>query len=63
MLELQGLTRRYGDLVALDDLSFTVAEDHGQTSSTTVRSLAGLLGMQSTWASTHRQGASRPRAK
>jgi ABC-2 type transport system ATP-binding protein len=29
VLELQGLTRRYGDLVALDDLSFTVAE--GQT--------------------------------
>jgi ABC-2 type transport system ATP-binding protein len=27
VLELQGLTRRYGDLVALDDLSFTVAED------------------------------------
>jgi ABC-2 type transport system ATP-binding protein len=27
MLELQGLTRRYSDLVALDDLSFTVAED------------------------------------
>ena len=26
MLELRGLTRRYGDLVALDDLSFTVAE-------------------------------------
>jgi ABC-2 type transport system ATP-binding protein len=26
MLQLQGLTRRYGDLVALDDLSFTVAE-------------------------------------
>ena len=26
MLELQGLTRRYGDLVALDDLSFTVAD-------------------------------------
>jgi ABC-2 type transport system ATP-binding protein len=26
MLELKGLTRRYGDLVALDDLSFTVAE-------------------------------------
>jgi ABC-type branched-subunit amino acid transport system ATPase component len=26
VLELQGLTRRYGDLVALDDLSFTVAE-------------------------------------
>jgi len=26
VLELNGLTRRYGDLVALDDLSFTVAE-------------------------------------
>ena len=26
MLELKGLTRRYGDVVALDDLSFTVAE-------------------------------------
>jgi ABC-type uncharacterized transport system ATPase subunit len=26
VLELQGLTRRYGALVALDDLSFTVAE-------------------------------------
>jgi ABC-type Na+ transport system ATPase subunit NatA len=26
VLELRGLTRRYGDLVALDDLSFTVAE-------------------------------------
>jgi len=29
VLPVQGLTRRYGDLVALDDLSFTVAE--GQT--------------------------------
>jgi ABC-2 type transport system ATP-binding protein len=26
MLQLQGLTRRYGDVAALDDLSFTVAE-------------------------------------
>ena len=26
MLELQGLSRRYGDVVALDDLSFTVRE-------------------------------------
>ena len=26
MLELKGLTRRYGDLVTLDDLSCTVAE-------------------------------------
>jgi ABC-type uncharacterized transport system ATPase subunit len=26
VLELRGLTRRYGDVVALDDLSFTVAE-------------------------------------
>jgi hypothetical protein len=27
VLELQGLTRRHGDLVALDDLPFTVAEE------------------------------------
>jgi ABC-2 type transport system ATP-binding protein len=26
VLELQGLTRRYGDLVVLDDLSFTMCE-------------------------------------
>ena len=26
MLELHGLSRRYGDVVALDDLSFTVRE-------------------------------------
>jgi hypothetical protein len=26
MPELKGLTRRYGDLVAFDQLSFTVAE-------------------------------------
>jgi ABC-2 type transport system ATP-binding protein len=26
VLELRGLTRRYGDLVALDDLSLTLAE-------------------------------------
>jgi ABC-2 type transport system ATP-binding protein len=26
MLELRGLTRRYDDVIALDDLSFTVAE-------------------------------------
>jgi ABC-2 type transport system ATP-binding protein len=26
VLELQGLTRRYGEVVALDDLSFTLAE-------------------------------------
>jgi ABC-type multidrug transport system ATPase subunit len=25
-VELLGLTRRYGDLIALDDVSFTVAE-------------------------------------
>jgi ABC-2 type transport system ATP-binding protein len=109
VLELRGLTRRYGDLVALDDLSFTVAEgqmfgfvgpngagkttamriilgvleadagqvlwrgspideqtrrrtgympeDHGQTFSPTVRSLAGCLRMQSTRAPTLRQAA------
>jgi ABC-2 type transport system ATP-binding protein len=26
VLELQGLSRRYGDVIALDDLSFTVRE-------------------------------------
>jgi ABC-2 type transport system ATP-binding protein len=26
VLELQGLSRRYGDVVALEDLSFTVRE-------------------------------------
>jgi ABC-2 type transport system ATP-binding protein len=51
VLELQGLTRRYGDLVALDDLSFTVAKgqmfgfvgpnDAGKT--TTMRIILGVL--------------------
>jgi hypothetical protein len=109
VLELQRLTRRDGDMAALDGLSFTVAEgqtfgfigpnggrqdhrhahhprragarrrpspmvqtpmtdrmskrsghmlqDHGQTFSPTVRSLAGCLPMQSTRAPTLRQAA------
>jgi ABC-type multidrug transport system ATPase subunit len=115
VLELQGLSRRYGDVTALDDLSFTVREgqmfgfvgpngagktttmrivlgvlepdrgevrwrgrpvdaetrrrfgympeDHGQTFSPTVRSLAGGLRMQSTRAPTLRQAAWAARPK
>jgi ABC-type uncharacterized transport system ATPase subunit len=51
MLELQGLTRRYGDLVALDDLSFTVVEDqmfgfvgpNGAGKTTAMRIILGVL--------------------
>jgi energy-coupling factor transporter ATP-binding protein EcfA2 len=51
MLELQGLTRRYGDLVALDDLSFTVAEgqmfgfvgSNGAGKTTAMRIILGVL--------------------
>jgi ATPase subunit of ABC transporter with duplicated ATPase domains len=51
MLELQGLTRRYSDLVALDDLSFTVAEDqmfgfvgpNGAGKTTAMRIILGVL--------------------
>ena len=51
MLELKGLTRRYGDLVALDDLSFTVAEGqmfgfvgpNGAGNSTAMRIVLGVL--------------------
>ena len=50
-MELQGLTRRYGDLVALDDLSFTVAEDqmfgfvgpNGAGKTTAMRIILGVL--------------------
>jgi ABC-type uncharacterized transport system ATPase subunit len=50
-LELQGLTRRYGDLVALDDLSFTVAEGqlfgfvgpNGAGKTTAMRIVLGVL--------------------
>jgi ABC-2 type transport system ATP-binding protein len=50
-LELQGLTRRYGDLVALDDLSFTVAEGqmfgfvgpNGAGKTTAMRIILGVL--------------------
>jgi ABC-2 type transport system ATP-binding protein len=51
VLELKGLTRRYGDLVALDDLSFTVAEDqmfgfvgpNGAGKTTAMRIVLGVL--------------------
>jgi len=51
VLELKGLTRRYGDLVALDDLSFTVAEGqmfgfvgpNGAGKTTTMAMLLGLV--------------------
>jgi ABC-2 type transport system ATP-binding protein len=51
MLELKGLTRRYGDLVALDDLSFAVAEGqmfgfvgpNGAGKTTAMRIVLGVL--------------------
>jgi len=51
MLELQGLTRRYGDLVALDELSFTVAlgqmfgfvGPNGAGKTTAMRIILGVL--------------------
>jgi ABC-2 type transport system ATP-binding protein len=51
VLELQGLTRRYGDLVALDDLSFAVAEGqmfgfvgpNGAGKTTAMRIILGVL--------------------
>jgi ABC-2 type transport system ATP-binding protein len=51
VLELQRLTRRYGDLVALDDLSFTVAEGqmfgfvgpNGASKTTAMRIVLGVL--------------------
>jgi energy-coupling factor transporter ATP-binding protein EcfA2 len=51
VLELRGLTRRYGDLVALHDLSFTVREGqmfgfvgpNGAGKTTTLRIILGVL--------------------
>jgi ABC-2 type transport system ATP-binding protein len=51
VLELRGLTRRYGDLVALDNLSFTVAEGqmfgfvgpNGAGKTTAMRIILGVL--------------------
>jgi ABC-type multidrug transport system ATPase subunit len=51
MLELKGLTRRYGELVALDDLSFTVREGqmfgfvgpNGAGKTTAMRIVLGVL--------------------
>jgi ABC-2 type transport system ATP-binding protein len=51
VLELRGLTRRYGDVVALDDLSFAVAEGqmfgfvgpNGAGKTTAMRIVLGVL--------------------
>jgi ABC-2 type transport system ATP-binding protein len=51
MLELRGLTRRYGDVVALDDVSFTVGEGqmfgfvgpNGAGKTTAMRIVLGVL--------------------
>jgi len=51
VLELKGLTRRYGDVVALDDLLFTVAEGqmfgsvrpNGAGKTTAIRIVLGVL--------------------
>jgi ABC-2 type transport system ATP-binding protein len=51
VLELRGLTRRYGELVALDDLSFTVREGqmfgfvgpNGAGKTTATRIVLGVL--------------------
>ncbi|HEU4397320.1 MAG TPA: ATP-binding cassette domain-containing protein [Actinomycetota bacterium] len=51
MLELRGLTRRYGDLVALDNLSFTVrggqmfgfVGPNGAGKTTAMRIILGVL--------------------
>ena len=55
MIEVQDLTRRYGSLVAVDELSFTVAEGevvgflgpNGAGKTTTMRILTGSLGATS----------------
>jgi ABC-type uncharacterized transport system ATPase subunit len=51
VLELQGLSRRYGDVIALDDLSFTVREGqmfgfvgpNGAGKTTAMRIVLGVL--------------------
>jgi ABC-type Na+ transport system ATPase subunit NatA len=51
VLEVRGLTRRYSDLVALDDLSFTIAEgqmfgfvgSNGAGKTTAMRIILGVL--------------------
>ena len=51
MLELRGLTRRYGDVLALDNVSFTVGEGqmfgfigpNGAGKTTAMRIMLGVL--------------------
>jgi len=53
MIEIQGLTRRFGDLTAVDDVSFAVHDGHmtgfvggnGAGKTTTMRMTMGLLGI------------------
>ena len=53
MIEIQGLTRRFGDITAVDDVSFTVHDGHmtgfvggnGAGKTTTMRMTMGLLGI------------------
>src|SRR5690348_17770599 len=55
MIEIAHLTRRFGDLTAVDDLTLTVQEGevvgllgpNGAGKTTTVRMLVGLIGMTS----------------
>ncbi len=55
MIEVQGLTKRYGDFVAIDDVSFQVARGevvgflgpNGAGKSTTMRIISGSLGASS----------------
>lgn len=54
MIELKGLTKRYGELTALDDVSLTVADGeavalwgpNGAGKTTIVRSILGLIGYE-----------------
>ena len=55
MIEVQGLTKRYGETLAIEDVSFTVAKGevvgflgpNGAGKSTTMRIVAGSLGASS----------------
>ncbi|MGH8960581.1 MAG: ABC transporter ATP-binding protein [Jatrophihabitantaceae bacterium] len=71
-LEFDGLSRRYGDVVALDDLSFTVPTGevvgflgpNGSGKTTTMRAVFGLVALDSgtvRWNGAHVDGATRRR--
>ena len=56
MIELKGLTKRYGELTVLDDVSLTVADGeavalwgpNGAGKTTIVRSILGLISYEGT---------------